>query len=1243
MLIAIDIQGLQSESRYRGIGRYVRSIIKAILVLAKQKKHNVVLCGNGAFPLNELIDEFAPLVGRDNIRFWVPAGECAYENVLNHDNNYNARIIREAFFKNLKADIIYVPTMFEGYQDNSVLSVGEFDKSTPVVATLYDLIPLHNPAHYLDGNANYKKFYLEKISFLKRCAKLLAISEFAKQEGQEYFSEKADDIINVSTACDDIFQPHDYSDEEKSGFLNKYSITKPFLLYSGGADERKNLPALIKALSSLPEEIQKKYEFVIAGRLSDWDVNNLKNAIKKANLECMPVRFTGYVTDDELVALYNLCHLFIFPSWHEGFGLPALEAMACGAVVIGAGNTSLPEVIGIPEALFDPLNIDEMRQKIEHVLIDNDLYNKIKEKGKSRACAFSWERSATVAMHALEEVASKASDTSAAVINTKNKKKLAYFTPLSPARSGIALYSEELLPALAKFYDIDVIIDPLQSEVNHQVEYDVIDVPVFLENVERYDRIIYQMGNSVFHEYMHEILEVFPGIVCLHDFYLSNYYRYKESQTGEMKLWSEQLLTSHGYKALIERGELNNDLDIMYRYPSNFNVLSNALAVIVHSNHARELAKAWYHSAVSVDWEKINLLRAKALNYDRQLTRQQLNIDDQTILICSFGIMDFTKLNHRVIEALGESLAQESKKVKLVFVGELGGSYKDEIEALINKHHLGNSVEITGWASDELYKQYLIAADVAVQLRSLSRGETSAAVLDCMNYGLPTIVNANGSMAELPDDKVIKLAEDFTTFELIEAIDKLCLDRNYRLSLGASAAAYIHQFHSPDNCAELYYEFIEKVYGKGEVLINDVIKELSIEDEQCNSYAQVLSRNFPKLKSGRKIFFDVSLLRSTDLWTGIERVTRALLIELLKISNGNMNIVPVYLEKNQNGYSLKEANQFITKLYPQTEPYLVNDREVDFYPGDVYFSSELACDLIIDAAQNNFFDDLMRSNVHVSFMIHDILPVTRPEFFPPGSNENFSKWLNIVASNSDKIICVTDAVRNEVDKYMRTHKIDNSRLRIEFSHHGADIAASRPNNGISSAEDKILAAIDNKLTFLMVGTLEPRKGHLLAVSAFEKLWRSGHDLNLVIVGKEGWKGLPDDKRRTIPKIISAIENNEHNGHQLFWLNNASDELLSKIYAMSDCLLYPSEDEGFGLPLIEASQHKKPLISRDVPVLREVAKEGAYYFNTNDADVLAEEILKWCELFKQNAHPDSSCIPWITWSESAKNLVSKLLS
>lgn len=1241
MRIAIDMQGLQSESRFRGIGRYTRAIIKSLIKLSISKDHEIILIANGAFPARDLVNEFTPLVGRSSLKFWHPAGPCAYEQISNHHNNNNAKIIREAFFKSQKPDVIYVPAMFEGYQDDSVLSVGEFDKITPVVTTLYDLIPLHNPEQYLDPNPNYKKFYLEKIAYLKACKKLLSISAFSKQEGEEYFKDKTDDIVNISTACDDIFEVIYLSDSEIDSLKTKFNIRKPYIMYSGGADERKNLPALLKALSELPAEIRNKYDFLLAGKLSQFDIDNLNYHTKKYKLEHMSIIITGYVSDEELVKLYNLCKIFVFPSKHEGFGLPALEALACGAVVIGAGNTSLPEVIGNDEALFDPFNISDIKEKILNVLTDDILYQDLKDKGLSRAQAFSWETSAEVALSTLEKVV-KENPIITNNTTSSAKKRLAFFTPLSPARSGIALYSEELLPALSKYYKIDVVIDETQSDFRKTDNYSIITTKEFLDNAYDYERILYQMGNSIFHDYMHEILEIYPGVVCMHDFYLSNYYRYKETHAGLERIWCEQLISSHGYKALIERAEINDDEQIMFQYPSNFNVLSNAIAVIVHSDHAKHLARKWYKNSMFLDWERIPLLRAAPLSRDKKNARKALNIDDDTILICSFGLLDQSKLNHSLIEALAIALKNENKKVKMVFVGELGGDYKITIEALIDKLKLRPVIEVTGWASDLLYCQYLAAADIGVQLRSLSRGETSAAVLDCMNYGLATIVNANGSMVELPDDKIIKLNDQFDVNDLVLALESLISDETLREKLGKLSMQFIEDIHSPSSSAESCFNHIEAGYNAVNVTINHVIEKLDLNEKEYAHYAGLLTNNFPRLKSKKRVYFDVSLIKNSDLWTGIERVTRCLLIEIIQLADSNFDIVPVYLQRENDLFAMREANSFMVKLYPDITPYLGPDRCVDINDGDIYLSSELACDLVIEAEMCGFYESLIKQNVKIAFIIHDILPVTKTHFFPPGSNEGFSKWLDIVIRYSDQIVCDTNAVADEIKKYIFEKELQNSRLKFDYSHLGADIASTLPSGGIEPLDLDKVSRINENLSFLMVGTLEPRKGHLQAIAAFDRLWKEGSQSNLVIVGKEGWKGLPDNARRTIPEMVSMIKNHPLLNQKLFWFDNASDELLSKLYKNADCLLYPSEDEGFGLPLIEASQHNKPLISRDIPVLREVAGDGAYYFRSNHPEALADAVKEWSILYENNSHPSSSSINWLSWSQSAKNLILKLI-
>ncbi len=139
-------------------------------------------------------------------------------------------------------------------------------------------------------------------------------------------------------------------------------------------------------------------------------------------------------------------------------------------------------------------------------------------------------------------------------------------------------------------------------------------------------------------------------------------------------------------------------------------------------------------------------------------------------------------------------------------------------------------------------------------------------------------------------------------------------------------------------------------------------------------------------------------------------------------------------------------------------------------------------------------------------------------------------------------------------------------------------------------------------------------------------------------GAKGWKDLPENKRRNIPEIVNAILNHSELNRHVFWFQNASDELLEKIYAVSTCLLYPSEGEGFGLPLIEAAIKKLPVIARDIPIFREVAGDNVFFFpDDNSPDILYDKIKEWLELYKKDIHPKSDKISYNTWDDCVQKI------
>ncbi len=396
------MQGAQTESRYRGIGRYTISFVRAIY--ANKGDHEIILVLNGLFPesIDSIKKEFDGLIAKENILIWNTVGPTKAVDPSNELLRDVAELMREAFLSSLQPDIIHITSLFEGFVDNAVISIGRFDNSVPISTILYDLIPLLNPEQYLQPDPFYEIFYKRRIEFLKLSSVLLAISESARCEGLVNLKYDAKKAFNISTAADACFKQLHIDTTYAKQINEKFKLFRPYVLYTGGGDDRKNLFRLIEAYSLLPKELRKKYHLVFAGRIPEGNILALKAHGKKFELFDDDLIFLGYVSDNDLIYLYNLCELFVFPSWHEGFGLPALEAMACGAPTIGSKTTSLPELIGLNEALFDPFNVQEISQFIMRGLEDGCWSNVLSTHGLQQARQFSWDETTKRAISAWE-------------------------------------------------------------------------------------------------------------------------------------------------------------------------------------------------------------------------------------------------------------------------------------------------------------------------------------------------------------------------------------------------------------------------------------------------------------------------------------------------------------------------------------------------------------------------------------------------------------------------------------------------------------------------------------------------------------------------------------------------------------------------------------------------------------------------------------------------------------------------
>lgn len=1238
MRILIDLQGAQSESRFRGIGRY--SLALALGIARNAKEHEVWLVLNGGLgaAIEDIRHAFEGLVPRDRIRVFDIVTPTAEIDPANSSRARSSELLREYFISQLAPDAVLVTSLFEGFVDNSVVSVGRFAPGVCTAVVLYDLIPFLNPAAYLGTDAQ-RHYYERKIASLRQAGLLLAISDYSRHEAIEALDLDSQRVVSISTAIDACFTPGVVDAERMNMLRDRFALNRPFIMYApGGFDSRKNIDGLISAFSQLPPALRAQYQLLIASKLNTQEREALESHAERCGLDPNELLLTGYVEDDVLIDLYRSCALFVFPSKHEGFGLPALEAMSCGAPVIGSNATSIPEVIGNDEALFDPFDPAAISLRIATVLGDPALLERLRAHGRRQCLMFNWDRTAQTAVAAIEDHYARVHAARPAV--PVRKPRIAYVSPLPPERSGIADYSVRILQTLVPHFEIDLIV--AQPEVVLPPELNMLewhDAAWLRQHADEFAHIIYQFGNSPFHSFMLGLLEEHPGVVVLHDFYLSSMLAYEQA-TGQMPgVWSHALLESHGYFALRQSLTTEGWEQAKQIYPSNLGILRKATHVVVHSEYARSLASHWYGPEAGRNWSQAHQPRALPAVHNRAAARRSLGIPEDAFVVCNFGFVAPTKHSLELLQAWISAQFQHDTACELIFVGENeGGDYGRQMNYTIAAAGADKRIRISGWTSEETYLNYLQAADVGVQLRTGSRGETSATVLDCMIYGLPTVINANGSMAEFPRDAVLLLPDKFTQGELVNALLTLRSNTKVRSDLGNAALALMKVRNSPEHCGALYRQALARDWSLRRTNRHALYPELldiAAGDAELQQYAHAIAHAPDPLRP-RQLLVDVTAIAQHDLKSGIERVVRNQLGELLRMTECGYRVEPVYFVRENGQTHCRYARTYAGRLLELSHLSDNSDTLVEVQAGDIYYSADYSPDTVIAAANQGLFSDWRALGVEVNFLVHDLLPVLRPEFFPPGAATGHGAWLDCIAGQADRIICISNAVADELRAWLAHSSIKRPGLQIATLHHGADLGSPVTASVLPSTHVTHIAA---KPSFLMVGTIEPRKGHLQAIEAFDLLWAEGVDVNLVIVGNEGWKPLADADRRTIPRIIERLQNHPERGNRLLWLTGIEDAELEQIYQASACLLSPSEGEGFGLPLIEAARYSLPVLTRDIPVFREVGGAGASYFSGNDSASLAAAIRDWLARKAAGTLPPQTIMKWRTWEDNARQLMT----
>ncbi len=367
--------GIISERLNRpltGVGTYTQHLIKELSKICS--KNEIYLVDYSDY---KLFEDLNKIIIASWIKYLPMKSYCwhLYSQFKLSNNNHDL-------------DIIHSP-------ENASLFVKLKDQKK--IITTYDLIPKFYP-DTIDHITLFRFKYLFPRT-LKTADKIIAISNSTKKDLIDYFNIPEGKIKVILLAADEKFKP--LNKDETEEIKRRYNLNFPFILYVGNLAKHKNIPALIKAFYKITKK-GISHKLVITGKRG-CKYKEIFETIDKLNLQD-DVMFTGYVSDEDLPALYNAAELFVYPSLYEGFGLPPLEAMACGTPVITSNTSSLPEVVGDAGIMVDPHDVDELADTMYDVLTNDGLKEDLIKKGLERAKMFSWEKCALETLKVYKEL-----------------------------------------------------------------------------------------------------------------------------------------------------------------------------------------------------------------------------------------------------------------------------------------------------------------------------------------------------------------------------------------------------------------------------------------------------------------------------------------------------------------------------------------------------------------------------------------------------------------------------------------------------------------------------------------------------------------------------------------------------------------------------------------------------------------------------------------------------------------------
>lgn len=1227
--ILFDLHACQTpQSAKRGVGRYSNSLFSSVYsqagareIMALASEH--LLCDPelpSFFPRHKVLK--MPLVPDWPTNAIWKGGDADLLDGL----AYNA------FTAPWRFDVVHLSHTFES-ERVALPDVRHKAAGQIISATVYDLIPLALSNFYFQDD-NFRRWYLSRVGWLRNADLLLAISESTRQDVIRYLGIPSWRVVNISGGIPFTSSPPRTEFAGCEPIKEKFGLSRPYVMYTGGDEYRKNIAGVITGFGALPHQTRIAHQLVIVCNITEASKISYQRQAAQMGLSAEDLVFTGYVSDEEMASLYRESAAFIFPSLYEGFGLPLVEAMAHGAAVIGSDNSSMREIINRTDAVFNAEDPQDIARVLNNVLTDRYFARELSEYGLKRAQDFSFEKSGKIALEAFDEALARVrcAGTDGVVQGLVPMKRLAYLSPLPPDESGVATYSAGFLPYLARYFNIDIYIEgPVSSDLYLNSTMRIFHVSELDAVASNYDAILYEFGNSHFHKHMFDLLARCPGVVTLHDGLMCDIAMHMPMLTPDVDYFFREGLYSHGprFRRLwLDEGKKNQ---IMTLLPCTKRFLNNAIGVISHSSYNLDLCRTHYPEGVRAPYRIVPQAIFAPVpidEYRRKSILDKLGCPEDAFIVGTFGFIAESKMADVLLAAFLNSQLAEEKNAFLFFVGQACG---DAVGLAVKRtavtNNLNNRIRVTDFLQADEFNEFLQICDVGVQLRQTTRGGTPRGALDVLANKTALVVNQYASYLDYPDDVVIKLSARPDKKELGDVLEDLYNNPAKVEFYKKAGYDYVVQFHDPDRCAAEYaasiHEFYDRYHQQSSKIKGRLMAPYLASCNDVVGAAQAAENwlhNVPNPSFARpKLMMDASYISTDDSGTGTARTTKCLIKAAYLSDQPGFEPIAVTMNGGQLAYPKNWLNDSLNCLLPyEVRPDIEPD--LTFADGDIL--------LLLDTSwflYDQFlpvFDQARRAGTEIVTAVYDILPLSLPAAFVPQVSALFERWLRLAATHSDRLLGISKTTMESVRAWVQTNMPERSdMLKFDYWHLGVD----------KESEPRLSPRLEGLLGtsfFLMVGTIEPRKNHELALKAVKMLVARGQNINLCIAGRAGWM---------VEAFMEELNGDTAENSLVTFVEAPDDQELAWLYSQSRALLYPSQGEGFGLPPIEAAAYGTPVICSDIPVLHEVCGPYASYIRIDNANNMADDLRLWLEKDDRGLTPESSQMPRLTWDQSFDQL------